>query len=281
MERKEFLENAKNQIRGSLHEGYLYTEIESILNLIEKYNESIHVLSYQYVPMFNDNRHIELIDKMNESHGNIFIDKDRVNFVLKMDSYDLKVNIDTICDFYKKDIDFKQYLEIYDDNPDELQVYNKIPNEHKVQFGDSKYIISKNLSINQILKNINNSINASITEFDPYLNKFITTNFEYGTMGVGKTALSIGVSTDDFVTSFTSSSIKTPNNSIKCVANKAYGYTVLFGLENYISKLYNHNFKELGCEDIAFRKKINFKAKGDSENLNQISLLDKNDPVLL
>ena len=82
------------------------------------------------------------------------------------------------------------------------------------------------------LNNNENVIYATITNYNPEApTKFVTTNFEYNTIGLGPRAMSIDDSRKNYVTKYTSCTVKTPNNDVKCVDNKAYGYTLLFGIE--------------------------------------------------
>ena len=272
MNTQEFLNNVKKLIKGSLHEGYLTTEINSAADIIEKYNESMHILDIQYIPVFEDKRYFEIIDRHQVNHGSIFIDKDQFNFMFYMDNYDLHITIDRLCPYYRKTIKSNTYMEIFEDEQDLIK---NLPAQYIITNENGTFLNTKRVFINQHLNNNENAITASFVNYEPSKEDFITTNFEYNTIGLGPRAMSIDNSSKNYVTRYTSYTVKTPNNDVKCVDNKAYGYMLMFGLEKYIKNLAEHNIKALKCQDLSFYDTVRFKPTPVQETIEIKSFFDQ------
>lgn len=276
MERKEFLENARELIKGSIHEGYLYTEIQNLLEIIDKYNESMHILDLEFVPGYNDKRFINVIDTHQLLHGNFFIDKDKLFFSFKIDNYELKTEVNKLCEYYRKSIGFNQFEELEDTLEDNV-IWENIPNQFKfTDENGAKFITVKHVDINQLTKNSENAINANINNYNFMTDKYEETNFEYNTAGIGNIAMSISTDVDNKTIRYLTKLIKKPNNNIMCVDNKAYGYCLMFGIEDYIKKLQEHKFTQLDCEEISYQqsKMLN---KQSREKYTQIDIYNSED----
>jgi len=280
MKEQEFLNNARELIKGSEHEGYLYTEIQSLLGIIDKYNESMHILDLKFVPVYNDPRFIDIIDTHKLSHGNFFIDKDKLMFLFKMDDYELRLEVSKLCDYYKKSIDFSRYIELDNSDFSDEMIWKNAPKEYKhVNAAGDRFVKIKNVDINQITKNSENSIFANINALNNETCKFEKQQFEFNSVGLGKVAMSIVTDVDNTLNSYLAENIKTPNNNVSCVENKAYGYDIIFGLENYIEKLKNHKFDELNCEEISYQRCKYVEGKKNNSIYSQPSMFDIEDSL--
>lgn len=271
MEKQEFLDIAKNNIKGSLHEGFLYTEIQEAYKIIEKYNESMHILNLNKVSSYNDDRYVEIRDTHDASHGLIFMDKDKFYFTFDIDDYRLTVSVENLCKFYKKHIEFERYTEVFED---EKEILRTIPDEYTYINSDGEvFIKSKSATIHQIFGNSDNSIEATITNFDESNTSFVTKNFEYNSLGITKHVMSLDSSDDKYVTRFVTNMIKTPSNTYTCVSNKAFGYDIMLGIEQFIKNLQNRDFKNLKCDEISYYRNRRIK-KANIEKYTEPSFLD-------
>ena len=86
MNKQEFLTANKYLIKDSLYENELLKELENIYSVIDKYNESIKTLSIKNISMYKDPRFMTIVDQNQYIHGSLFVDRDKINFELKMDN---------------------------------------------------------------------------------------------------------------------------------------------------------------------------------------------------
>lgn len=262
MNKQEFLTASKYLIKDSLYENELLKELENIYSIIDKYNESIKTLSIKNISMYKDPRFMTIVDKNQYIHGSIFVDRDKINFELKMDNYVLNVTVDTLGTNFYKETKYNQYIEFYDDDEDDVELFNQLPNDKKLETDNGLFTAAKSVEIVQVSnKREEHSITAKSNTFDINTHNDKTTTFEFNSANFAPTNITIfkdinGENKSHY--QYSADKIATPSNSINCVTNKAFGYIIQFGIEDYIYKMENKRLKDLGCDSLLYHKSTKF-----------------------
>lgn len=262
MNKQSFLENCKNLTKGSIYQNELMATLDNIYDLVNTYNDSISILDIKQVPLFTDPRYMEIIDKMQVIQGSLFVDRDEINFELKMDNYVLNVTADTLGTNFYKETKYNQYIEFYDDDEDDVELFNQLPNDKKLETDNGLFAAAKSVEIVQVSnKREEHSITAKSNTFDINTHNDKTTTFEFNSANFAPTNITIfkdinGENKSHY--QYSADKIATPSNTINCVTNKAFGYIIQFGIEDYIYKIENKRLKDLGCDSLLYHKSTKY-----------------------
>ena len=192
MNKQEFLTANKYLIKDSLYENELLKELENIYSVIDKYNESIKTLSIKNISMYKDPRFMTIVDQNQYIHGSLFVDRDKINFELKMDNYVLNVSADTLGTNFYKETKYNQYIEFYDDDEDDVELFNQLPNDKKLETDNGLFAAAKSVEIVQVSnKREEHSITAKSNTFDINTHNDKTTTFEFNSANFAPTNITI------------------------------------------------------------------------------------------